>query len=714
MNLTSENATDFIPLGCKVSLRTGENAETSVDFTHGINHRVFYVGYHETDIIVGIQFQSDLETPVYRMYARGYADAFGVTTNVTSDEGIHPTGSNPHKYFVFEHSDGKQTIAKIPFAPNVYPIDKDGNDLSMIVAGTDTDDNYWAQFNWAYPKGMYIGEDLADDISFSYNGNDYTYLDSRAEVRFRKTTSDDSDAWTGFFRIDPKVWKQPIILSWHNCYSFGNGVESDRIRDDFNAPQIDNGVSVSTTFLEFGEEHKKSSLIYSGIFNSTSGVNNLNEFNQAEKITKDINPSYGSIQALKTRDNDIVTFTEDKILKVITNKDALFNNPESLAWDQFRLYFTDMQRGAVLRLSGNGITPISNVGMKTWFRDNLNKTKTLLGTFDGVNGEYNLTLDYKSNLGISQGEDTTVSFSEASKGWVSFKSFVPEAGLTVGGKYITAKQLKPKIPSGITSNQTSFTAWEHNVDIVNDNPSSLNYGKVANRNTFYAPRVFITNEPELLELSEYCQNSFVDVLFNDIPGAVKSFTSVNYEGSQGLVKQFTTEQVVDSNNNLLELTDKEYYNLSAKDGWWVSNITTDMSLKGSVHEFREKEGKWYNRIDGDARGKITDKDLNEFSVQGLGYLEGTVENIGTNIVSTTVLSGTDDCIVTTETVTTTDNGDGTSTVTTETTVTNSCGGTTSTTTGSVILNSVVNTQNAATLKLEGGSTDIEGYSTYVS
>ena len=103
----------------------------------------------------------------------------------------------------------------------------------------------------------------------------------------------------------------------------------------------------------------------------------------AEKITKDLNTTYGSIQAMKTRDNDVVVFAEDKILKVLSSgKDALFNadgnaqltatskvlgtampfagdygiskNPESLASDAFRMYFTDQQRGAVLRLSRVG------------------------------------------------------------------------------------------------------------------------------------------------------------------------------------------------------------------------------------------------------------------------------------------------------------------------------------------------------------------------
>ena len=38
----------------------------------------------------------------------------------------------------------------------------------------------------------------------------------------------------------------------------------------------------------------------------------------AQKITKNLNPIYGSIQALKTRDSDVVVLTEDKVLKVFS------------------------------------------------------------------------------------------------------------------------------------------------------------------------------------------------------------------------------------------------------------------------------------------------------------------------------------------------------------------------------------------------------------
>ena len=394
---------------------------------------------------------------------------------------------------------------------------------------------------------------------------------------------------TGYYSIDKEVWQYPIDLSWYNCYSYGNGVESDRVRDDFNAPTMDNGVRVSTTFSGYGKENKSSGLIYSGLYNSTSEINNLNEFNMSQKITKDLNPTYGSIQRLKTRDTDLVVFTEDKVLKVLSSKDALFNadgnpqltatervlgqampfvgdygiskNPESLAWDQYRLYFTDKQRGAVLRLSRDGLTPISNVGMKTWFRDNLKLADKALGTFDVVSGEYNLTL---TKNGGDSNYDTTISFSEESKGWVSFKTFLPEAGGSVSGEYITAK---------------SNNIWQH---YTNDSYNSF-YDVDSTTNSNY--------------------ESSISVLFNDSPGIIKSFNSVNYEGSQSRVVQNTSDT-------------NEFYNLENKKGWYISSFETDKQ-SGTVPEFIEKEGKWFNNISG-ITTTLSNLDTGEFTVQGIG------------------------------------------------------------------------------------------------
>ena len=430
---------------------------------------------------------------------------------------------------------------------------------------------------------------------------------------------------TGWFRIDSEVWKYPVELAWFNCYSFGNAVESDRIRDDFNAPQIDNGVKASSTFLDYGEETRSSGLIYSsGLYNDISNVNGLNEFSMAQKITKNLNPMYGSIQALKTRDSDIVTFCEDKVLKVLTNKDALFNadgntnitstdkvlgtampfagdygiskNPESLAWDQYRLYFTDKQRGAVLRLSMDGLTPISNVGMKSYFRGNLRNCTNLVGTFDTVSGEYNIKLGKRRG----SGEDpVTISFNEGAKGWVSFKSFIHDCGESVNGRYMTAGTY----PHALTN------------------------------------RIYLHHSGDMNEFYGQQFNSEIQVIFNDLPDVIKSFKTINYEGTQAKVKkhrdsiggtlsntvdasgvlinEITTQYTDAAGNVITDLTDGSYYNLFDERGWYVDEITTDLQ-KGRIPEFINKENKWFNNIIGIATENSM-LDTSEFSVQGIGF-----------------------------------------------------------------------------------------------
>ena len=228
-------------------------------------------------------------------------------------------------------------------------------------------------------------------------------------------------------------------LNWYNCFSFGNGIESNRIKDDFNEPFITNGVKASTTIQErYKEERRKSGLIYSGIYNSNSGVNDLNQFIMAEKITKDLNPTYGSIQKLFQRRISLIAFCEDRVISIVSNKDTLYNadgnsqliasdrvlgdanpfsgdfgiskNPESFAAESYRAYFTDKQRGTVLRLSKDGLTPISNAGMKDWFRDYLPEYHALIGTYDSYKEHYNITLTnnpgFYENLVIDSYFDT--------------------------------------------------------------------------------------------------------------------------------------------------------------------------------------------------------------------------------------------------------------------------------------------------------------------
>ena len=236
--------------------------------------------------------------------------------------------------------------------------------------------------------------------------------------------------------LNKNLHDEIYYLDWFNCYSFGNGVESNRIRDDFNAVTIDKGPKVSTTLATpYEEERKTNGLIYSGIYNSTSGINNLNQFIMAEKVTKDLNPRFGSIQKLHARDSDVVAFCEDKVVRLLANKDALFNadgnpqliatnkvlgqtvpfagdhgiskNPESFAVQAYNVYFSDKSRGTVMRLAQNGLTSVSEHGMKDYFNDNLKHAQTIIGSYDDKKSLYNITLKNKATPAISIAANVT-------------------------------------------------------------------------------------------------------------------------------------------------------------------------------------------------------------------------------------------------------------------------------------------------------------------
>ena len=396
------------------------------------------------------------------------------------------------------------------------------------------------------------------------------------------------------YQIFPAVGE--IGLSWFNCYSYGNGVESNRIRDDFNQVFLNKGVKASTTLdTIYEEERRTSGLIYSGLYNSTSGVNNLNQFIQAEKITKDLNTTYGSIQKLFSRNTDLIAFCEDRVLRILANKDAVFNadgnpnliatpnvlgqtmpfsgdfgigtNPESFAFDSYRVYFTDAKNGAVLRLSKDGLTNLSDYGMSRYFKDKLGNYDKILGSYDAKKDLYNLTLNSYDSPGLKS-LAYTISYSEAVRGWTSFKSFIPESAVSMESNYYTFYEGLP---------------FKHHIN--------------QKRNTFY-------NEFE---------PTSIEFFLNQGPDIVKSFKTLNYEGSQAKVYEESAGSI-DSNPG------QGYYNLNAKEGWSLQYIITDLE-RGKVQgdQFIEKEGKWFNYIQGDEQNITTNTfNTNSFNIQGVG------------------------------------------------------------------------------------------------
>ena len=189
---------------------------------------------------------------------------------------------------------------------------------------------------------------------------------------------------------------------------------------------------------------------------------------------------------------------------------GISTNPESFASFGFRSYYADKRRGAVLRLSRDGLTNIAYKGMRDWFSDNMKQPTTILGNYDERKDNYNITL-----IGSST---NTLSFSELVNGWTSFKSFIPESALTLNNTYY------------------SFYAgdlWEHNKNSL--------------RNKFYNTQYFST----------------IKLILNDEPSVIKNFKTLNYEGTTSRLYKNTQRGYAAGTDTTLE-----------KEGWYCNSITT--------------------------------------------------------------------------------------------------------------------------------------------
>jgi|TARA_R100000030_G_C3246068_1_gene121830 hypothetical protein len=299
-------------------------------------------------------------------------------------------------------------------------------------------------------------------------------------------------------------------------------VEESRIKGGFNEPFAALGPKAYATNENYEENRRENALIYSGIYNSRTDINQTNVFSGAEKITRAVDPANGSIQKLYAEDTNLNILQENKVSYALIDKDAIFTaeggqltasgaqvigqivpylgkygiskNPESFAIKGNRKYFSDKNRGAILRLSRDGITEISSAGMKDWFKDNLKTATSVVGMYDDNNDEYVVSLKTSSDY-------NTLAFDERVKGWTSFYKFNPDFGFTVNKNFIT-------INSG--------DLWLHNKE----------YSITTPKNTFYGTTA----------------ESSITFVANTQPSVEKTFHTINYEGDAGWeMKSSTTD-----------------------------------------------------------------------------------------------------------------------------------------------------------------------------
>jgi hypothetical protein len=374
----------------------------------------------------------------------------------------------------------------------------------------------------------------------------------------RKYVSSSGVVWNGSTGIPQAIGGYPRETSpgagsWN--------IEEARIRGGYNNTNVDYGVKAYLVEDEPNAVIRSNSLIYSGIFNSRTGINDTNVFSVGSEITKSADPANGSIQKLYAEDTNLIIFQESKVSRALIDKDAIYSaegggsitnvnttigtiqpyggnfgisrDPGSFAVYGYRKYFTDKDRNAVLRLSMDGLTEISTYGMYDYFRDRFAEIDSssaegdIIGGWDIYNKQYVISTKPAPNSPSS--EYNTLSFDESVKGWTSFFSYEPSQIISLRSDLYSLNEGR---------------LWKH-------------YSNDVNRGNFYG----VNN------------NTSIEFVFNPKISMSKVFKTVNYEGSNGWqVSSFSSDS---TGQDLLS-------------GNWSSGFdTANVSGKPTVYSYDE-------------------------------------------------------------------------------------------------------------------------------
>mgnify|MGYP000471481400 FL=1 len=147
-------------------------------------------------------------------------------------------------------------------------------------------------------------------------------------------------------------------------------IEESRIRGGYNNTSTSFGAKAYLVEDEPNGSVRGNAMIYSGIYNSRTGINQTNQFSVGKEITKAIDPANGSIQKLYAEDSNLIILSENKASRALIDKDAIYTaegggvsvsnlktvigqivpyagnfgigtNPESFATYGYRKYFVD-------------------------------------------------------------------------------------------------------------------------------------------------------------------------------------------------------------------------------------------------------------------------------------------------------------------------------------------------------------------------------------
>jgi hypothetical protein len=361
-----------------------------------------------------------------------------------------------------------------------------------------------------------------------------------------------------------------VDTGFFNCFSFGNGAESYKIRDSLIGRSFNLGERVtSVSKQDYKRADRFADITYSGNYNLETNINRLNEFNKGLSNYKNCEFSFGPIQILDGRQTDVLVLQEDKISYVLAEKNLLsdasagnivtatpevlgtqiartekygisFNSESYVQWGYDR-YFTDAKRGAVLQLRGDSaqgdqLVVISEQSMRTWFRDMFNNSLNTqkLGGFDPYMNEYVLSNNDIAlpinNQCISCGVNQTFTLSVEQEAFKEF-TYCVDLGPTVGLSEISW------VFTSIEATKTLQVTVLYDGTTVSSGPVSTNGSITFDKNNISVETAQITlrytGDMVVSVLAECCQAETINivevVVTNDFEAGKTIHTQYRYQ-----------------------------------------------------------------------------------------------------------------------------------------------------------------------------------------
>jgi hypothetical protein len=471
-------------------------------------------------------------------------------------------------------------------------------------------------------------------------------------------------------------WNPTGYPSWSGSAVSGSYqwyVEESRIRGGYNNTEAGYGVRAYITEENDDEIVSSNSLTYSGIYNALTDFNETNVFSIGENITKSVDPTYGSIQRIYTNDGNLMVFQEDKVSRALIDKSAIYSaqgdatvtssdlvigqvtpyageygiskNPESFAQKGYRIYFADQSRGAVMRLSRDGITEISDYGMRDYFRDafspitsNYNLSDLLSFTVSGTGTTIQLTGNvnlielgmsiygnyggtsgaYVTDISITGVDTANITFSQSigsGSGTLNLYKLVRDK--VVGGFNNYADAFVISVQPSVTdlsagdgeydtvsfndanNGWTSF--WDYKPDFAN----TLNASYYTCKNGSIWKHYDATTAKNRGQFYGVQTDTSVTFVFNPSVSVSKNFNTVSYEGTNGWeVESFKSDnQGIDLNNYSGPPSLNDYQDVTAN----VYSYDEGSYTEGGVTYragFDRKEGKYVSNLVNNSTARI--------------------------------------------------------------------------------------------------------------